>query len=193
MRWHLRVREIEDEGKNENASSDSNSHLHQAGLSRQNWNNLFNIGRGQPSTSLIAKEYIRAYALDQQVPLAKQSAFLWVDAFVPNLEITGSINTDVYDGSAPDPGFSGLLHLENLDHRGSVQCECGLKALRFRGPPTERGCASQAGAVLLTRRSPLLFGCQLETATAAELRSPFRSCAAGLADFWVQDWVQLKL
>jgi hypothetical protein len=80
-------------------------HLHQAGFSRQDWNNWFNIGRGQPSTSLIAKElwYIRAYALDQQVPLARQSTFLradWVDAFVPNLEITGFINTDLYDGSS---------------------------------------------------------------------------------------------
>jgi hypothetical protein len=79
-------------------------HLHQAGFSRQDWNNWFNIGRGQPSTSLIVRElwYIRAYALDQQVPLARQSTFLradWVDAFVPNLEITGFINTDLYDGS----------------------------------------------------------------------------------------------
>jgi hypothetical protein len=80
-------------------------HLHQAGFSRQDWNNWFNIGRGQPSTSLIANElwYIRAYALDQQVPLARQSTFLradWVDAFVPSLEITGFINTDLYDGSS---------------------------------------------------------------------------------------------
>jgi len=80
-------------------------HLHQAGFSRQDWNNWFNIGQGQPSTSLIARElwYIRAYALDRQVPLARQSTFLradWVDAFVPNLEITGFINTDLYDGSS---------------------------------------------------------------------------------------------
>jgi len=80
-------------------------HLHQAGFSRQDWNNWFNTGRGQPSTSLIAEElwFIRAYALDQQVPLARQSTFLradWVDAFVPNLEITGFINTDLYDGSS---------------------------------------------------------------------------------------------
>ncbi len=80
-------------------------HLHQAGFSRQDWNNWFNIGRGQPSTSPIAKElwYVRAYALDQQAPLARQSTFLradWVDALVPNLEITGFINTDLYDGSS---------------------------------------------------------------------------------------------
>jgi putative ABC transport system ATP-binding protein len=37
------------------------------------------------------------------MPLARQSTFLradWVDAFVPNLEITGFINTDLYDGSS---------------------------------------------------------------------------------------------
>jgi hypothetical protein len=41
--------------------------------------------------------------LDQQVPLARQSTFLradWVDAFIPNPEITGFINTDLYDGSS---------------------------------------------------------------------------------------------
>jgi len=80
-------------------------HLDQAGFSRQDWNKWFNTGRGQPSTSPIAKElwYIRAYALDQQAPLARQSTFLradWVDAFVPDLEITGFINTDLYDGSS---------------------------------------------------------------------------------------------
>lgn len=80
-------------------------HLHQAGFSRQDWNNWFNTGRGQTSMSLIARElwYIRAYALDQQVPLARQSTFLradWVDAFISNLEITGFINTDLYDGSS---------------------------------------------------------------------------------------------
>lgn len=80
-------------------------HLHQAGFSRQDWNNWFDIGRSQPGAFSIAKElwYIRAYALDQQVPLTKHSTFLradWVDAFVPNLEITGFVNTDLYDGSS---------------------------------------------------------------------------------------------
>jgi hypothetical protein len=80
-------------------------HLHQAGFSREDWSNWFNAGQGQPGTSPIAGElwYIRAYALDQQVPLARQSAFLradWVDALIPNLEITGFINPDLYDGSS---------------------------------------------------------------------------------------------
>jgi hypothetical protein len=45
---------------------------------------------------------IRGYALDQQEPLTRHSLFLradWIDAFIPHLEITGFINTDLYDGS----------------------------------------------------------------------------------------------
>jgi len=80
-------------------------HLNQTGFSRHDWNSWFNIGRGQPGTSMITAElwYIRAYALDQQVSLSRHSSFLradWVDAFVPNLEITGFVNTDLYDGSS---------------------------------------------------------------------------------------------
>jgi len=80
-------------------------HLHQAGFSQRDWNNWFNIGRAQPSTARIVQElwYIRAYALDRQVPLARQSTFLRVDrpdAFIPNLEISGLINIDLYDGSS---------------------------------------------------------------------------------------------
>lgn len=80
-------------------------HLHHAGFSRRDWSNWFNIGQGQPSSSSIAKElwYIREYALDQQEPLARHSMFLradWTDAFIRNLELSGFINTDIYDGSS---------------------------------------------------------------------------------------------
>ena len=80
-------------------------HFHEAGFSGQDWNNWFNAGQGQSSSSFIASElwYIRNYALDQQEPLARNSAFLradWVDAFVPDLEITGFVNTDLHDGSS---------------------------------------------------------------------------------------------
>ena len=79
-------------------------HFHQAGFSRQNLNDWFSNGQGTASSSPVARElwYIRGYALDQQEPLTKQSLFLradWVDAFIPHLEITGFINTDLYDGS----------------------------------------------------------------------------------------------
>ena len=80
-------------------------HYHEAGFSAQDWNNWFAAGQGQSASSPIAKElwYIRSYAVDQQEPLATNSTFLradWVDAFVPNLELTGFINTDIHDGSS---------------------------------------------------------------------------------------------
>jgi hypothetical protein len=80
-------------------------HLHQGGLSRHDWSRWFSAGQGNSSSSPIVGElwYIRDYALDQQVPLARQSTFLradWVDAIIPNLELTGFINTDLYDGSS---------------------------------------------------------------------------------------------
>jgi hypothetical protein len=80
-------------------------HLHQGGFSRNDWSHFFSAGQGKSSSSPIIGElfYIRDYALDQQVPLARQSAFLranWVDAIIPNLELNGFINTDLYDGSS---------------------------------------------------------------------------------------------
>jgi hypothetical protein len=80
-------------------------HLHQAGFSRDDWSRWFSAGQGKSSSSPMVGElwYIRDYALDQQVPIARQSTFLranWVDAIIPNLELTGFINTDLYDGSS---------------------------------------------------------------------------------------------
>jgi hypothetical protein len=80
-------------------------HLHQGGFSKDDWRRWFSAGQGKSSSSPIVGElwYIRDYALDQQVPLARQSTFLradWVDAIITNLELTGFINTDLYDGSS---------------------------------------------------------------------------------------------
>jgi hypothetical protein len=80
-------------------------HFHEAGFSPTDWNNWFKAGRGMTSSSPIARElwFIRAYALEQQEPISEHAIFLradWVDAFIPKLEITGFINTDLYDGSS---------------------------------------------------------------------------------------------
>jgi hypothetical protein len=80
-------------------------HFHQAGFSREDWDNWFGAGAGHGASSPEAGElwYIRSYALDMQEPLARQGAFLrvdWVDALVTDLEITGFVNTDLYDGSS---------------------------------------------------------------------------------------------
>jgi hypothetical protein len=80
-------------------------HHFQPGFSRSDWNTWFQSGMSHAQTAGIpaALWYIRGYALDQQDPISKQSAFLrfdWVDAFVTNLEVTGFINTDLYDASS---------------------------------------------------------------------------------------------
>jgi len=80
-------------------------HLHEAGFTRQDWNHWSAAGQGTTDSSPAARAlwYIRSYALDQQEPLSRHSAFLradWVDAFIPHLEITGFTNADLYDGSS---------------------------------------------------------------------------------------------
>jgi hypothetical protein len=79
-------------------------HLHQAGFVRQDWDNWFNTGQGTVGSSPVARElwFIRGYALDQQLPLTRHSLFAradWVDAFARHLELTGFVNTDLYDRS----------------------------------------------------------------------------------------------
>lgn len=80
-------------------------HFNQAGFSRHDWNNWFRAGSAPGAAANVTKElwYIRSYAAEQQDPLSVHSLFLradWVDAFVPDLELTGFINTDLYDGSS---------------------------------------------------------------------------------------------
>jgi len=80
-------------------------HFHQAGFSRQDWDRWFAAGEGQPASSPVPEElwYIRGYALYEQEPVARHAAFLRVDAtdaFIPDLEILGFVDTDLYDGSS---------------------------------------------------------------------------------------------
>ncbi len=80
-------------------------HYHQAGFSHRQWNDWFNSGVGQRSTSPVVQQlwYIRNYASDQQEPNMKYSTFLradWLDAFVTDLEITAFVDTDLHDGSS---------------------------------------------------------------------------------------------
>jgi hypothetical protein len=77
-------------------------HFHQAGFSRQDWDEWFRVGGAAPAA---ASElwFIRGYAAEQQEPVSEHSIFLradWVDAIVTDLEITGFINTDLFDGSS---------------------------------------------------------------------------------------------
>ncbi len=79
-------------------------HFEQAAFTRTDWDRWFSVGQGSSGTSPIARElwFFRGYALDQQEPISRSSLFLradWVDAFIPKLELSGFVNTDLLDGS----------------------------------------------------------------------------------------------
>lgn len=120
-------------------------HFHEAGLTRQDWRNWFDIGRAGAGSPAVAGQlwFLRAYALEQQEPLARHAAFVradWTDALVPDLRLTGLANVNLYDGStlaqlAADYFWSdrwtfGVLAAANLgDHaseRGSQPLAASL-------------------------------------------------------------------
>jgi hypothetical protein len=77
-------------------------HYNQAGFSGADWNHWFRTGSGAFSPIAGALWYVRNYASDQQELISRRFAFLradWVDAFVPKLDLSGFIDTDLVDGS----------------------------------------------------------------------------------------------
>ena len=77
-------------------------HLHEAGFSDADWRNWFHTGAAKTAPLDAELWYIRGYAADQQVPLARNGVFVranWQDAFVRDLELTGFVNADMRDGS----------------------------------------------------------------------------------------------
>ena len=118
----------------------------QAGFSGADWNNWFQAGRGTTSRSPIAGQlwYIRNYAADQQEPVSRSTVFLradWVDAFVPKLELTGFVDTDLQDGS----GRAQLTADYYLSDRWTVG---GLVLVDFGARHSDFGSLPLAGSVL---------------------------------------------
>lgn len=118
-------------------------HLNQAGFTQADWRNWFAAGHdGRPVASPIVGElwYLRNYALDQQQPTGKHSAFLradWVDAFIPKLELTGFVNVDLYDGS-------GLLQISADYYLSDHWTVGGLVATNFGRARSDFGSLAQA-------------------------------------------------
>ena len=78
-------------------------HFHEAGFSDADWHNWFGTGALHIPTFDKELWYIRGYAADQQEPTAQNAVFLRFDrqdAFVPDLELSGFVNTDLRDGSS---------------------------------------------------------------------------------------------
>ena len=89
--------------------------------------------------------YIRSYAQDQQVPMSQHSAFLradWVDAFVPDLELTALANVDLLDGS-------GLVQATADYYLSRTWTIGGLASFTFGTRRSEFGSLPQAGSILL--------------------------------------------
>ena len=122
-------------------------HYHEAGFTAGDWHNWFALGtthKGQLSAA-GPLWYIRSYALDQQEPIARQSAFLradWVDAFVPKLELSGFVDVDLYDGSS-------LVQLTADYYVSNTWTVGALAAADLGGARSERGSLPQAASVLL--------------------------------------------
>ncbi len=81
-------------------------HYDQAGFSGTDWDEWFRNGGGAGAGAQAPIEralwYVRDYAADQQQLISRRFAFLrmdWVDAFVPKLEMSGFIDTDLIDRS----------------------------------------------------------------------------------------------
>ena len=79
-------------------------HYDQAAFSAADWRRWFAVGTTTPDPTARAELwYLRAYASDRQQPVSRHSLFLlasWSDAFIPKLNLSGFVNTDLYDGSS---------------------------------------------------------------------------------------------
>lgn len=122
-------------------------HYNQAGFSRHDWNNWFRVGSAPGVSSSVTKElwYFRSYAAEQEDPLSVHSLFLradWVDAFaVHNLELTGFINADLYDGSS-------LVQLTADYYLSSAWTVGGLVIADVGGAHSDFGSLPQSTSVL---------------------------------------------
>jgi hypothetical protein len=121
-------------------------HFNQAGFSRRDWSNWFSAGSAQGARAAVTRElwYIRSYAAEQQDPLSEHSVFLradWVDAFIPNLEITGFVSADLYDAS-------GLVQVTADYHLSNAWTVGGLVIADIGRAHSDFGSLPQAASVL---------------------------------------------
>jgi hypothetical protein len=122
-------------------------HYNEAGFSRQDWRNWFRIGSANSANRNITNQlwYVRSYALDQQEPLSKHTAFLradWQDAFIPKLELTALANIDLYDGSS----FAQVTADYYLSEHWTIGA---LASADIGGKRSDFGSLPQAGSVLV--------------------------------------------
>jgi hypothetical protein len=122
-------------------------HYHEAGFSGRDWRDWFAAGAANPNQLGVTGPlwFIRDYALDQQEPVGRHSAFLradWVDAFVPKLELSGFADIDLYDGSC-------LIQLTADYYVSNAWTVGALASADLGGARSEYGSLPQAASVLL--------------------------------------------
>jgi hypothetical protein len=122
-------------------------HFYQAGFSAANWSDWFAASAQHGFIPGVnnALWYIRSYAQDQQVPVARHSAFLrfdWQDAFIKNLEVTALANVDLQDGS----GFVQTTITYNLSRAWTLSV---LAAGTYGGRTSDFGSVPVAETLLL--------------------------------------------
>ena len=119
----------------------------EAGFTGADWDEWFRTASAAGASSPIAGAlwYVRQYAADQQDLISRRFAFLrmdWVDAFVPKLEVSGFVETDLTDGST-------RLQLGADYYLSDRWTLGGLILLDSGGRRSDFGSLPQAGSVLL--------------------------------------------
>jgi hypothetical protein len=79
-------------------------HYHDAGFTRTDWRNWFNLGSSPNVSPALTGElwFVRGYANDQQEPVTQHEAFVrasWPRALVPELELSAFAFVDLLDAS----------------------------------------------------------------------------------------------
>jgi hypothetical protein len=120
-------------------------HYNQAGFSAQDWRNWFAAGSRGIAGLDRSLWYLRGYAQDQQQTVTRHSGFVradWVDAFVPDLELTALASVDLHDGS-------GLAQATADYYLSRAWTVGGLAGFTFGGRRSDFGSLPTAGSVLI--------------------------------------------
>jgi hypothetical protein len=122
-------------------------HFHQAGFSRQDWKNWFDIGAANATRQPVTGElwYVRGFAGTEQQPLTRHQAFLradWPDAFIVHLELTALAFVNLYDGSTLAQLSASYDMSDAWTLRAYITANIG-------GARSERGSVPQAASAIL--------------------------------------------
>ncbi len=119
----------------------------QSAFSGADWDAWFRAGQGAAVGSPAANPlwYVRGYALEQQQPVSRSSAFVradWVDALVPKLDLSAFAFADLLDGSARIQLTADYYLSGRWTVGGLVLVDAGARRSDF-------GSLPQAGSLLL--------------------------------------------